>query len=95
MWAPDGHRLICRRTDQLWVLDLQTDAGFPAGEPRLLLERPVFATTAVVRNWDLSPDGRRFSTEKNQERKPQPVTEMMLVQNCLEELKRLVPAEKN
>lgn len=54
IWAPDGHRLICRRTDQLWVLDLQTDAGFPAGKPRLLLERPVFATTAVVRNWDLS-----------------------------------------
>jgi hypothetical protein len=31
---------------------------------------------------------------KDGERKPQPVTEMILVQNWFEELKRLVPTEK-
>ena len=41
------------------------------------------------------PDGQRFLTVKLEERKSQPVTEMILVQNWLDELKRLCPTGKN
>jgi hypothetical protein len=52
-------------------------------------------TGVPTRNWDISADGRRFLMEKLEERKSQPITEMILVQNWAEELKRLVPAASN
>jgi hypothetical protein len=42
----------------------------------------------------VSLDGKRFLMVKLEERKPAPVTEMILVQNWFEELKRLLPAGK-
>jgi len=39
-------------------------------------------------------DGKRFLMVRQEERKPTPVTEMILVQNWFEELKRLVPTGK-
>jgi hypothetical protein len=39
-------------------------------------------------------DGQRVLTVKEEEMKPQPVTEMILVQNWLEELKGLVPVKQ-
>jgi hypothetical protein len=44
-----------------------------------------------LRGWDIFPDGQKFLMVKLEERKPQPVTEMILVQNWFEELKRLCP----
>jgi serine/threonine protein kinase len=45
-------------------------------------------------NWDISPDGRRFLMLKVGEEKPSPATELILVQNWFEDLKRLAPAGK-
>ncbi len=42
----------------------------------------------------MSLDGQRFLMVKLEERKPAPVTEMVLVENWFEELKRLAPAGK-
>jgi len=47
-----------------------------------------YSTGSVIRAWDLSLDGQRFLMAKEEERKPQPVIEMILVQNWFEELKR-------
>ena len=46
-----------------------------------------------IRAWDLWPDGKGFLMVKLDENK-QPAMEMIVVQNWLEELKRLVPTEK-
>ena len=54
-------------------------------QPILVSKAPFFAPR-------LSPDGQRFLMLRRQERKPQPVTEMILVQNWFEELRRLIPA---
>jgi serine/threonine-protein kinase len=88
VWARDGRELFYSWGDQLWVADVQTGSNFSAGPPRLLLERPgwVFG--------DVSLDGQRFLMVKLGERKPSPVTELILVQNWFEELKRLVPTGK-
>jgi hypothetical protein len=49
------------------------------------------ADYAFGRNWDISPDGERFAILQKQ--KDPDVTELHVVLNWFEELKRLVPAE--
>jgi serine/threonine-protein kinase len=94
LWAKNGKQLFYRSGDdqQVWVVDVRTDGGFLAGKPRLLFKEPGLGGGG--RAWDLSLDGQRFLMVKLEERKPQPVTEMILVQNWFEELKRLVPGGK-
>jgi len=45
-----------------------------------------------VRGWDVTADGRRFLMIRGLEAPPQPPSQMILVQNFGEELKRRVPA---
>jgi Tol biopolymer transport system component len=93
LWSKDGRRLFYRRQDQAWVVDVRTDAGFAAGKPRLLFKQR-FGMTWPSPNWDLAPDGGSFLMVKPEETRLEPVTEMILVQNWLEELKRLLPTGK-
>ena len=65
---------------------------FTAGTPKVLFERPTPRTNLDVRYYDVSPDGR-FLLVQDKERPPIKVTQMILVQNWLEELKRLVPTK--
>ncbi len=76
---------------QLWVVDIRTGAAFRPGKPRLLFENQAYFGTRIGRAYDVSPDGQRFLMVQKGEQKPQPVTEMILVQNWFEELKRLCP----
>jgi len=94
LWSRNGKQLFYRRQDQVWVVDVRTDGGFATSKPRLLFEKPGFSRTEPIRCWDLSLDGQRFLMVKMGEIKPRPVTEMILVQNWFEELKRLVPTGK-
>jgi serine/threonine-protein kinase len=91
LWARSGKQLFYKREDQVWVVDVRTDGGFSPGKPRLLFEKPGYGFGDPIRDWDISLDGRQFLMLKLQEMKPQPVTEMILVQNWFEELKRLAP----
>jgi Tol biopolymer transport system component len=96
LWARDGKQLFYRQWDheQVWVVDVRTDGGFSASKPRLLFKAPGLDSGSPIRGWDLSLDGQRFLMVKLEEAKPTPVTEMVLVQNWFEELKRLAPAGK-
>jgi Tol biopolymer transport system component len=94
LWARNGRQLFYRWKDQVWAVDIRTDGGFSTGKPRLLFERPGYSPGSPTRNYDLSLDGQRFLMVKLEQRKPSPVTEMTLVQNWFEELKRLVPTGK-
>jgi hypothetical protein len=78
---------------QVWAVDVQTGPAFRAGKPRLLFE-PRGLGSAPMRNWEISSDGQRFLMVKIDDRKPTLVTEMILVQNWFEELKRLAPGGK-
>lgn len=73
----------------MWVVDVRTVGSFSASKPRLLFKAPGFAPAGPIRGWDISHDGRHFLMVKYEGRKPQPVTELILVQNWFEELKRL------
>ena len=93
LWERNGKRLFYRWQDQVWAVDFRTDAGFMPGKPRLLFERAGYKLSHPTRSWDISADGQRFLMVRLEERKPQPVTEMILVQNWFEELKRLCPTK--
>jgi len=95
LWSRDGRQLFYRHENQVWVVDVQPGSGFSAGIPRLLFEQAGYRESDPIRSWDISPDGQRFLMVKLEERKSQPVTEMLLVQNWFEELKRLCPTGKN
>jgi hypothetical protein len=75
----------------VWIVDVLADGGFATSKPRLLFEQPGYSLSELQRGYDLSLDGQRFLMVKLEQRKPQPVTEMILVLNWCEERKRLVP----
>ena len=89
MWARDGRRLFYLTRDRVWVVDVAADKGFRSSKPRLLLDKPGYTVEFPFRSWDLSLDGKRFLLVKLGDIKPQPITEMILVQNWFEELKHL------
>ena len=69
----------------------------PISTFRFLFEQPgIYSNTHPIRSWDISPDGQRFLMVEGDERmiKTRGVTEMILVQNWFEELKRLMPRSK-
>jgi serine/threonine-protein kinase len=94
LWARNGKQLFYRWQDQVWVVDVRTEGGFSASRPRLLIEKPGYASNYPIRGYDLSLDSQRFLMAKLEQRKPTPVTEMILIQNWFEELKRLAPTGK-
>jgi serine/threonine-protein kinase len=96
LWARNGKQLFYRSTStagrdpgRVWAVEVQTGSGFSAGKPKLLFEQPGYGSGTPIRSWDLSPDGERFLMVKLEERKPQPLTEMVLVQNWSEEVRHL------
>jgi hypothetical protein len=94
LWARNGKQLFYRRPRQVWAVDVQSGSGFAVSKPRLLFEKIGYGTNAPVRSWDISLDGQRFLMVKLEERKPQPITEMIFIQNWFEELKSLFPTGK-
>jgi hypothetical protein len=67
-----------------------TPTTFSAGAPRLLFEGP-FRTDGPFRGYDVTPDGQRFLMVREVEQPSSRVTQMVLVQNWVEELKRTAP----
>jgi serine/threonine protein kinase len=94
LWARNGKQLFFRWEDQVWVVDVRTNGAFTASKPRLLLKHPGYYISHPIRSYDLSLDSQRFLMMKLEQRTPTPVTEMILVQNWFEELKRLLPSGK-
>ena len=93
-WSKNGRRLFYRWRDQFWVVDIRTDRGFISGKPRMLFENAAYFLGSPIRTFDVSLDGQRFLMVQKGETKPEPVTEMVLVQNWFEELKRLCPTKE-
>jgi len=98
LWGRNGRQLFYRRwsrqQQQAWAVDIRIVGEFSAGKPRLLFEGSGLQD-GFPRVWDTSLDGQRFLMVKMEERKPAPLTEMVLVQNWFEELRRLAPVGGN
>jgi serine/threonine-protein kinase len=100
-WSNDGQELFYTPTETvggqatfttMMVVTVQLKPTFSAGTPRKLFAG-MFGATAAVRPYDLTPDGRQFVMVQQKERPPVSASEMILVQNWVEELKARVPVK--
>jgi len=90
MWAPDGQKLFYRINDRWMAVRVSTEPQFNAAPPELLFQAPYMQINGRSYSYDHEHD--RFLVLKGREETP--VTEIHIVQNWFEELKRLVPTGK-
>jgi len=94
-WNPNGRELFYRNGDEMMVVDISAEAGMTVGKPRRLFAGRYARTSSgwVRPNYDVSPDGQQFLMLKPMEQEEAPLTQISVVLNWSEELKRLVPTE--
>jgi Tol biopolymer transport system component len=92
LWAPNGQDLFYRNGDKMMAVAIESEPEFSVGTVRPLFEGRFLPGPAwTPRNYDISPDGLRFlMIKREQDRVP---TELIVVLNWFEELKRLVPTD--
>ena len=91
LWGPDGRELFYRTPDAVMVVSVDTGDTFQRGTPRQLFSATPYHEGQNL-NWDISPDGRRFLMIKRGQSTDES-SQLVVVQNWLEELKRLVPVD--
>jgi serine/threonine-protein kinase len=94
MWNHNGRELFYRSGDKMMAVDISTQPGFAAGKPRQLFEGRYLRSSYSVSSYDVSPDGHRFLMLKSVEQEQAAPTQIKVVLNWSEELKRLVPTGK-
>jgi Tol biopolymer transport system component/predicted Ser/Thr protein kinase len=92
VWNPNGRELFYRSGDKMMAVDIATQSGFTAGTPRMLFEGRYEPTPVPLPNYDVSRDGQRFLMLKPSEQEQAAPTQINVVLNWFEELKRRVPA---
>jgi serine/threonine-protein kinase len=105
IWAPDGRELYYDTyPDQMMVVTIETEPAFAAGNPEVLFRSEYVLASHSGPDpspYDISPDGQRFLMIKEEKQAQEgdevveipPVTELIVVDNWDEVLKRLAPAE--
>jgi Tol biopolymer transport system component len=95
-WSPNGKELSFRtgQKEKMMVVDVQTQPTFSAGKARLLFEGPYTPGTQTGAFYSVSPDGERFLMMKPVEAQTSALTQINVVLNWFEELKRKVPTGK-
>jgi eukaryotic-like serine/threonine-protein kinase len=77
---------------RMMAVPITTTPTFSAGAPRVLFEGP-FRTDGPFRGYDVTPDGQHFLMVREIAQPPARLSQIVLVQNWTEELKRVVPAK--
>jgi len=93
LWARDGRELFYLDIDRrLTVVPVEGRAGFSVGAPTTLFDTRPFGLSGLGRNFDVAPDGTRFLMVKDLPT-PTDAKRLIVVENWLDELKRLVPTK--
>jgi serine/threonine-protein kinase len=82
VWDPDGRQLFYRVGTRIMVASIQPAPSFIAGTPRPLFDG-AFETSEHERNFDISPDGRRFLMIRSETTESLP--QFRLILNWLED----------
>ena len=93
-WNPNGRELFYRSGDKMMAVDIATQPGFTVGKSRALFAGWYEATPATFSNYDVTPDGQRFLMLKRSEQEASAPTQINVVLNWFEELKRRVPTNR-
>jgi hypothetical protein len=89
-WNRNGHEIFYRNGPEMMAVDISTQASFTAGRPKKLFEAPYQSLAATTPSYSVSPDGQRFLMLKAPQQQ-ESLTQINIVQNWFEELKRRVP----
>jgi len=92
VWSRDGRELYYANGNQIMVVQITQEPDLNVGIPEPLFEGPYEMGGNFGQGYDVSLDGRQFLMVKKSD---DPGVQLILVQNWFEELKRLVPPEKN
>jgi serine/threonine-protein kinase len=98
-WAPSGREVFYETLASepgrigMMAVDITLSPALIAGTPHLLFEIKTNPGTPH-RNYDVSRDGRFLMVRGPEGPPPAPVTQMVLVLNWFEELKRLAPSDR-
>jgi serine/threonine-protein kinase len=94
VWARNGRELFYRNGDKMMAATVETKPTFTAAKPKLLFEgRYEAGIYTFAQNYDVSSDGQRFLMIKASEQESA-ATQVNVVLNWSEELRRLAPAGK-
>ena len=97
-WSRDGRELFYITTPsvggqaaltKMMAVAVQLKPTFTAGTPRMLFEGR-YGATAITRGYDVAPDGRRFLMVQQKDRPAIRLTDIIIVQNWVEELRQKV-----
>jgi serine/threonine-protein kinase len=85
-WSPDGNSIFCLdRGERIVEIGVQTEPMVSVRPPRVVVE-------GLFDTLDITPDGRRFLVTKTE--LGEPITELVVVENWFEELKRKAPPSR-
>ncbi len=93
VWNPKGHELFYRSGKKLMSVEYEAQPTFSPGKPKELFEGPYVPTPRSFPDYDVSPNGQRFLMLKPAEEQ-QATSQIIVVQNWVEELKQKVPLGK-
>ena len=92
LWNRNGRELFYRSGNKMMAVQITTQPAFAPGKPTMLFEKEYaasqFPATGIA--YDVSPDGQRFLMVKEGDQAAAP-TQINVVLNWFEELKRLAP----
>jgi len=91
MWSRDEKELFYRNGNKMMAVAVETESQFRVTGPIELFEGR-YLSTASLQNYDVAPDGRFLMIREPRESAPLGVN---VVLNWFDELKRLVPMEKD
>jgi eukaryotic-like serine/threonine-protein kinase len=94
VWARNGRELFYRNGDKMMVVAVETKGEFAAAKPKVLFEAHYETSVFTFEpNYDVIPDAQSFIMIKGSEQESAP-TQVNVVLNWFEELKRLAPEGK-
>jgi serine/threonine-protein kinase len=94
VWSWDGRRLYYRRPGTIYSVAIETDSEFSASMPEVIYSGPYLgAVNFGLPYYDVSPDGEDVFLIRAAGQEERQSTQVHVVLNWFEELKRLVPTE--
>ena len=90
-WSNDGSELFYRQAEKFIRVGVQADTTFRMLDQEVLFEGPYFNGGPWLHYYDISPIDGRFLLLREDAR----ATELAVVENWFEELRRRAPVEKN
>ena len=93
-WSPDGSELYYRSGDDMMAVGVETQPELRADTPVRLFTKKFFVDPLLTRVYDVSPvDGRFLIMRVETGNRPETISQIVVVTNWFEELRRLAPRE--